>query len=728
MNILHALQFGFGRRLPIIRQAEAAECGMACLAMVLGYYGHKIDLGTLRRRHAISLKGTTLRGLVAIAGEMGLATRALRLELADLARLHTPCILHWGMNHFVVLERVRHNAIVIHDPARGRRIVPIREVSREFTGVALELSTTSQLVKTDERQMLRFRDLFKNLTGLGPPLAHIFFLSLGLEAVMLLTPIASQIVIDEIVVNADHDLLLVVAVGLALLLLVQLVLGIARTWAIMTAGTTLNLHWSTGLIDHLIRLPLEFFEKRHVGDIISRFNSMQVIGKSVTTDLVRALLDGIMSVGMLIMLIAYGGWLAVIVLVTTGLDAILRVLAYRPYHENTEAAIAYEAKQQTHFIETIRGMASVKLLSLGDRRRAAWLNQLVDTLNARLRLQRLDLVFSEAATLLSGTDRLILLMLGAYMVIEGSMTLGMLVAFLAYKDQFTTRVGGLIATAFQIRMLNVQAERLGDIVMATPEPLEVAKPSIPYLGAACELRTEGLALRYGDKEPWIFSDISIRIPRGHCVAIVGPSGCGKTSLVKILMGLLSPSAGSVYIDDVELCTLGAATYRNRIAGVMQDDGLFAGSIAENICGFDENPDMSLIEECAMRAAIFDDIVRMPMGFESLVGDMGSTLSGGQKQRVVLARAVYRRPAILFLDEATSHLDEPTEALIVKSLRELEMTRVIIAHRPATIAHADEIIELPRLIGGKAWAPSHPAMTESAGQARIARGLASASLN
>jgi ATP-binding cassette subfamily B protein RaxB len=695
VNVARALQFGFGRRLPVILQAEGAECGMACLAMVLGYYGHQIDLGTLRRHHSISLKGTTLRDLMAVAAEMGLATRALRLELKDLSRLHMPCILHWGMNHFVVLESVHHSSIVIHDPARGRRTVLLREVSDEFTGVALELAPTQQFNKKDARNVLRLKDLFRNVRGLGAPLTHIFLLSLGLESILILMPIASQIVIDEVIVNADRDLLLVVAVGMALLLLFELCLGIARAWEIMTVGMTLNLHWSAGLIDHLIRLPLDFFEKRHVGDIISRFRSLEVVGKVVTTDVVRALLDGIMSVGMLVMLFVYGGWLAFLAVITAAIDAFLRVVAYRSYHENTEAAIAYEAKQQTHFIETMRGMASVKLLSLGDRRRSAWLNHLVDALNARLRLQRLDLVFGQANELLFGADRLVLMMLGAYMVIDGKMTLGMLVAFLAYKDQFASRVGSLITTTFQIRMLNVQADRLADIVMAEPEPRDPGASVIPITlpGGASELHTNGLGFRYGDNEAWVFERLSIRIPAGSCVAITGPSGCGKTTLLKILMGLLAPTRGTISIDGVDMTTIGAGTYRTKIAGVMQDDGLFAGSIAENICSFDENPDLPLVAECAARAAILEDILRMPMGLETLVGDMGSTLSGGQRQRVLLARALYRRPRILFLDEATSHLDEPTEAVIAQRLRALDMTRVIIAHRPATIAHADAIISL-----------------------------------
>jgi len=316
-------------------------------------------------------------------------------------------------------------------------------------------------------------------------------------------------------------------------------------------------------------------------------------------------------------------------------------------------------------------------------------------------LQRLDLVFGRGNEFLFGADRLILLVLGARAVIDQSMTLGMLVAFLAYRDQFSTRIGNLIQSGFQLRMLNVQTDRLSDIVMTEPEeaaapmPAAVAPVAAPALLAGerppvrgAGLRAVGLSLRYGDDEPWVFRNLGLEVPPGESLAITGPSGCGKSSAMKILMGLLPPSEGAVLVDGRDIRSGGLAAYRARIAGVMQDDGLFAGSIAENIACFDERPDPGWIRECAARAAILDDIARTPMGFETLVGDMGSTLSGGQRQRVILARALYRRPEILFLDEATSALDEPTEAVIAAALRDLKMTRVIVAHRPATVAHAD----------------------------------------
>ena len=708
MPLGEALKFGFGRRMPVVLQAEAAECGMACLAMVLGHYGRHIDLGALRRRYALSLKGMTLRNLVDLAGAMGLATRALRIEMRDLARLKRPCILHWGLNHFVVLAKVRSNSIIIHDPALGRRSISLAEVSREFTGVVLEASPTTNFVRERPGVRFRLRDLFRDIAGLRSALAQVLILSFGIEFIAILLPIASQIVIDEVIVNADRDLLLVVAIGLALLLVLQLVLAVARTWTTMLTGTNVNYLCSARIFDHLSRLPLDYFEKRHVGDVISRFGSLNTIQKAITNEMVQAILDGIMSISMAVMLFVYGGWLALVVAASTALTTALRIFAYNAYREASEEAIVAEARQQTHFIETIRGMASVKLLGLRERRRSTWMNQLVAALNARLRMQRLDLVFGRANEFLFGVDRLVLLVLGARAVINQSMTLGMLVAFLAYRDQFSARIGNLINSGFQLRMLNVQTDRLSDIVSCEPEERQDAvrtNPTIKTLGAST-IAVQNLGLRYGDDEPWVFHDLSFDVAAGTSIAIVGPSGCGKTTLLKIMMGLLPASDGTVMVDGRDIRTAdGPAAYRDRIAGVMQNDGLFAGSIAENISSFDEQIDFAWLEECAARAAILDDIRKTPMGFETLVGDMGSTLSGGQKQRVILARALYRRPSILFLDEATSHLDEPTEAAIANALRAFKMTRIIVAHRPATIAHADMVLDMvPGLSLGSPTSP------------------------
>jgi ATP-binding cassette subfamily B protein RaxB len=694
------LNFSWRRRLPVILQTEVAECGMACLAMILNFHGHRIDLDTLRRRYAVSLKGSTLNDLAGVAASLGLATRALRLELSDLAKLRTPCILHWSFNHFVVLAAVHGKSITIHDPARGKRRISIEETSREFTGVALEAVRTSNFTRKKEEKTLGLGYLLESLGSLRGTVRTILLLSFCLEIVVLLMPIGSQLVVDEIVVSSDYDLLLVVAVGIALLLLLQLCLEVARGWTLAVVSTTISLHWNSSLFEHMIRLPLDYFAKRHVGDVNSRFGSLATVQKALTTDLILSLFDGVMAIGMLIMLFLYGGWLGGVALVSTGLNALLHAVAYRAYRQGTEEAIIHDARQQTHFIETLRGIASVKLLGLTEKRRAAWLNHFVESLNAKFRLLRLDLFFGRGNDLLTGADRLTMVVLGAMLVIKGTMSLGMLVAFLAYRDQFAVRVKGVIASGFQLRMLNVQLNRLADIVMTETEQELGSASNVPAISsseaAGAALHAEGVSFRYGDNESWVFRDISLEVLPGTCVAITGPSGCGKTTLIKILMGLIRPSEGVISYNGIDINALGSVAYRGRIAGVLQDDGLFAGSLAENICGFDNHPDPGWMTECAKRAAILDDIRKMPMGFETLVGDMGSTLSGGQKQRVILASALYRRPSILFLDEATSHLDEATEAVVANAVRELRITRVIVAHRPATVERADVRIELDQL--------------------------------
>lgn len=690
---LSQLEFRRNTSMPVILQVEASECGLACLCMILCYYGHRIDLATLRRRYPISNKGVTLRTLIATADTVGLTSRAVRLDLDDLANLQLPCILHWGMNHFVVLTKIRGNQVTLHDPALGRRTLSPDVVSREFTGIALEVTPNESFKKEDQRETLRLRDMFRRIAGLRPALVILGILSLGLEVIALFMPMVSQIIIDEVVVTSDKELLTTIAVGVVLLLFIRLFIGCVRQWSVLILSSKVGLQWNVSLFDHLSRLPLDYFSKRHVGDVLSRFNSIGIIQKTITTDMVQAVMDGLMAAGMAAMLFLYGGWLGLVAFIATGLDVLLRLFTYQAYRETSEEQIVVEAKQQSHFIETLRGMASVKLLGLRERRRSAWTNLLVDSINIHIRLQRYDLIYERLSELIFGLDRLALLVLGALSVMKSSMTVGMLVAFLAYKDEFASRVARLIHAAFELRMLNVQTDRLSDIVLTNTETTGKTPSnfiSVPALTAGGTLSCKALSARYGQHEPWIFHNIDLTISAGECVAFVGQSGCGKTTFLKSLMGLMVPEEGHISLDGVDIEALTLDVYRSRIAGVLQDDGLFSGSIAENISGFAEEVDQEWLVECAAKTAILQDIQKMPMGFETLVGDMGTGLSGGQKQRIILARALYRKPEVLFLDEATSHLDPETEQHVADALRTLNITRVMVAHRPATIAHADKV--------------------------------------
>jgi ATP-binding cassette, subfamily B, bacterial CvaB/MchF/RaxB len=689
------------RRTPLVLQAEAAECGLACLAMIAGRYGHRIDLPALRRRYNVSIRGTTLHDLVGIASSMRLATRALRADLPHLKRLRLPCILHWDHSHFVVLTGVGRRRAVIHDPAVGRRSVPMHEVSKRFTGVVLEAFPADGFERKTERARVRIWDLLRRSHGFAAVATQVLVMSLVLEAMGLVVPIGFQLVLDEVVVSNDRDLLTLIALGLGLVIAFRALIDFVRTWAMMVAGASLTLQWKMSLFRHLVLLPLSFFERRHAGEVASRFISIERIQQTLSTASISPMVDGAMTFVLVGMMWLYQPWLAALAIAMTCLYALTRGLAYRLYRRASEEAVVYAAYENSHFLESLRGMASIKALAIGDRRQGVWNNYLVDRVGAELRVGKIDMIFAIVSNLLFGLDRIVVIYFGASAVMGGALSVGMLVAFLAYKDQFSARVGKLLDTLVRLGTLTVHGERIADIALAEPEQSDFSQPAAAaaILSRNVGLSARGISFRYSDNEREIISGFNLDVAPGECVALAGPSGAGKTTLLKILAGLLRPTAGAVLIDDVPLKAIGLDAYRGQIGCVLQDDRLFAGSIAENIACFSPSADADRIREVAKLAAIHNEILHMPMGYETLVGDMGSSLSGGQMQRIVLARALYRAPRILLLDEATSHLDEENERAINTAIRLLPISRVIVAHRRSTLDMADRIVPIwPSIVG------------------------------
>jgi ATP-binding cassette subfamily B protein RaxB len=683
------------RRTPLVLQTETAECGLACLAMIAGRYGHRVDLPALRRRYNLSLRGTTLHDLVRMASTMRLATRALRAELPHLRRVRLPCILHWDHNHFVVLIGVGSRRMVIHDPGVGRRSVPVQEVSKRFTGVVLEAWPTEGFERKTERARVRIWDLLRHTHGFAAAATQVLMMSLVLEAIGLAVPIGFQLVLDDVVVSDDEDLLTLIVLGLGFALAFRALLDFVRSWAIMVAGSSLTLQWKMSLFRHLLLLPLSFFERRHAGDVASRFMSIDRIQQTLSTASISPVVDGVMTFVLIGMMWLYYPWLAVLAITMTGIYALMRSVAYRLYRRANEEAIVYSANENSHFLESLRGMASIKALAIGDRRQAIWNNYLVDRVAADLRVSKVDMIFTIVSTFLFGLDRLVIIFFGARAVIGGTLSVGMLVAFLAYKDQFSLRVGKCLDTLVRLGTLTVHGERIADIALTEPEQGNFSQPASAdtVIGRNPGLSARSISFRYSDNEPRVIADFNLDVAPGECVAIAGPSGAGKTTLLKILAGLLRPTDGAVLIDDVPLPAIGLEAYRAQIGCVLQDDRLFAGSIAENIAGFSPSADLERIQQVARLAAIHSEILQMPMGYETLVGDMGSALSGGQIQRIVLARALYRLPRILLLDEATSHLDEENERTINKAIRLLPISRVIVAHRRSTLDMADRVVPI-----------------------------------
>ena len=690
------LDLSIARRTPIVLQTEAAECGLACLAMIASHHGHRIDVASLRARHSISLKGVSLADLMRVAASLQLAPRALRLELEHLRELRLPCLAHWDFNHFVVLTRVRGDRVTLHDPAIGRRDMGIAEFSKHFTGVALELSPTHEFARRPQAPRVRLTSLIGRLPGLPGTVTQVIVLALVLQLVAILGPFYMQWVLDHAIVAQDRDLLVVLAVGFLALALIQTGVNALRAWVLMVLGTTLNLQLASNLFRHLIRLPMAWFDRRHMGDVVSRFESLNTIQRTLTVDLLEAMIDGVMALVTLAMMLLYSVKLALVAIVAATLYAALRLALYRPLRLATEERIVRGAKQQSHFLETVRGMQSIKLAVHENQRTSGWQNLIVDQFNAGIRTQRLGILYQSLNGLLFGIENVVTISLGAALVLDApkgaGFSVGMLLAFVAYKTQFVQRVAGLIEKGLELRMLTLHSDRVADIALEPAEPHADLAPvgAVPVAGSI-ELR--GVSFRYADSDPFVLEKLDLHIEVGESVAIVGPSGCGKTTLVKLILGLLQPLEGTIAVGGVPLARLGLARYRGMIASVMQDDQLFAGSIGENISFFDPQPDHARIEACARRAAVHEDIATMPMQYNTLVGDMGTVLSGGQKQRVLLARALYREPRILVLDEATSHLDVARERSVNEAVRALKLTRIIVAHRPETIATADRVVAL-----------------------------------
>ena len=690
------LQSGWSRRLPMTLQTEAAECGLACLAMLACHHGHDVDLPALRRRFSTSLKGVTLARLMAIARQLGFTCRPLKLDVEHLGQLRAPCLLHWDLKHFVVLKRVDRRGAVIHDPAQGVRRLGLREVSEHFTGVALELMPDADFRPVRERQAISLAALAGRVRGLAPALLQILLLALALELFALAAPFYLQWVLDQVLVSADRDLLTVLGLGFLGVTVFSALTAAVRSWALTWLGATLTVQWSSHLFRHLMRLPLDWYEKRHVGDVVSRFGSIQSIQQTLTTQFVGSLLDGLMSLVTLIVMGFYSVWLMALVALLFALYGLCRWIFFGPLQRANEGQIVQAARQHSVLLESIRGAMPIKLANRQDERLSRYANATVAATNREIGIQRLAIAFTLVNQLMFGLGRVALIWIAASLALGNRFTAGALVAFIAYADQFTSRAAGLVDRWIDFRMLKLHTGRVADIALAQPEAAAETHWQGPVPQASIEL--VNVSFRYAESEPWILRNCSLRVEAGESVAVIGPSGCGKTTLVKIVLGLLEPTEGAVRFGGIDIRTLGLDRYRQWVAAVMQDDQLFAGSIADNIGFFDPDRSMEEIQAAAAKAALHDDIAAMPMGYQSLVGDMGSSLSGGQRQRVILARALCRHPHLLVLDEATSHLDVVREQVVNAAIAEAKMTRMVIAHRRETIASADKVFAL---LGGEA---------------------------
>lgn len=698
MSAVSLLSFGGGRKTPLIQQSEASECALACIAMVAGYHGLQTDLIALRRRFELSLKGATLKQVMHVAEALGFSTRPLRGEIEHLEQMALPTILHWDMTHFVVLTKVSAGLggkrYRIHDPARGAQTLSHEEISRHFTGVALELVKSETFKPKTEKSKLRITQLWSKMTGFWPAFSQIILLSLVLQIAALAAPFFLQVSIDTVFPSFDRDLLWILALGFGGLAIITMITGWLRSLVLMRLGSALSYQIVVNLFRHLMRLPLPWFEKRHVGDVLSRFGATQPISDLLSQGIIAAVIDGVMAMLTLALMFAFSAKLAMLALAALAVFIALRLAFLQPLKQRSLDAITASAAESSSFIESVRGIATIKAFGDEANRQRVWQQKKAAAVNAQIRLERLSAGVGAGQQIVVALERIAFIYVAVSDAMASVITIGVIFAFQSYKQQFLDASMRLVEQVISYRLLDIHLGRIADIALNSPEELShegspAARRSGPPSIPSIELRN--VRFRYGTIEPDVLQGVSLKIEPGEMLALVGPSGGGKTTLMKIMMGLFMPTEGEVLIDGRPLKNYGLANWRAQIASIAQDDSLFAGSLMDNIAMFDAEPDMDRVRKAADEASIRTEIEAMPLSFETLVGDMGSALSGGQKQRVLLARALYRNPSAIFLDEATAHLDLRSESAVLESLALRPVTRVAIAHRSQSIKMASRII-------------------------------------
>lgn len=571
MSYIQNLVFTFRSKVPVILQTESSECGLACLAMISSYYGHYETIFTLRQKYSVSIKGSSLSDLIKIAGKINLNSRPLRLEMDELSKLRLPCIIHINMDHFVVLVSVNKKIEVI-DPSLGKRFYSIDEFSDIFTGIALEIWPNSKFEKNEKKEIFNFFHLLHDLKSLLSSFSYILILAVVLEILGLVSPLYMQFVLDNVIPEGDRQLLLTLTIAFFMLMIFNIIITTTQTLIGMFVSSTLNVQWKSNVLNHLVNIPNEYFFKRHLGDIISRFNSIDPIQSTLTSTFIITLLNACLAIFTLCLMFYFSAQLALITLIAMVLYLLLKIITYLPLRSLAEKGIILGASQNSYLMETIRGIRAIKQYNKQDERSNNWLSLFVNQTNNSLSSQKLSVIISIINKFIFGVENLLIIWFGANLVIDKTFTIGFLTAFIAYKTQFSIRFSSLIDSYFQIKMLSLHGERLSDIVLTDQEDVTAFEltPNVKQ-EIKGQIKAENISFKYGDFEAEIIQGLNLTIEAGQSIALTGPSGCGKTTFLNLLNASLKPTSGEIFLDNIPFSQLGTKNLRSLIACVDQND-------------------------------------------------------------------------------------------------------------------------------------------------------------
>ena len=682
------------RRVPVILQMTPNECGAACLAMVLTYYGHETTISECRQYLHSGRDGLTARDISQAGRDLGLRVRAFSMEPASLAELPMPAIVHWSFNHFLVLEQWSPEDVKVVDPAVGRRRLSAEEFNAGFTGIVLTMEPGADFQRKRTDDKLTWRTYLQSLLqtpGTKGLLVQILAASVLLQFLGLIFPLFTMVLVDVILPNQGLSLLVILGIGMVFLVMAQVVLSFLRGSLAISLEARLDTEVMLGFFEHVLMMPFRFFQERSSGDLLMRLGSIAVIREELTSETVSAVLDGTMAIFYLAVLLVWQPLFGFLALLFGLFQVLLLVGSTRRLYELSERDLSAQAESQSYLVEALTGVATLKASAAEDRAMEHWSNLFFKQLNISISRSHLMNLVETGRTAVDALAPITLLWVGGVMVIQGEMSLGTMLAVTTLAVAFLGPLSSLVATGQQLQLVGANLERIGDVLRATPEQDVQNVQTAPQLTGRVELAD--VSFRYHPNAPWAVRKATVSIQPGQKIAIVGRTGSGKSTLAMLLLGLYRPQEGEIRYDDLSLSQINVRTLRNQYGVVLQDASLFSGSVRRNIAALDPQVSLDHIIEASQLATIHDEIIDLPMEYETMIAEGGANLAGGQRQRLAIARALVHKPAILLLDEATSDLDAITESIVDKNLSDLACTRIVIAHRLSTVRNADLILVL-----------------------------------